>query len=39
MGSYINVGIVYSDDDIYKIDNDLFFITKYLSHFNIIKFL
>ena len=33
MGAYINTGIVYSDNNIYKIDNDLLFITEYLSHF------
>lgn len=33
MGAYISIGIVYSNNDVYKIHNDLFIITEYLSHF------
>jgi hypothetical protein len=34
MGSYINVGIVYSDSNLSKFNNDLQFMVKYLSQFS-----
>lgn len=33
MGSYINIGIVYSDNNVHKINNDLHFVVKYLLQF------
>ncbi|WP_455718715.1 hypothetical protein, partial [Anaerosporobacter sp.] len=33
MGSFINVGIVYSDRNVFKINDDLNSLIKYLSQF------